>query len=77
MNSLMAKRYMQSCGHVEEQTSWGHSAGYGAAPRSKKYVSKTTHGFFITMNGMIPDFKHIIHIVDFPLNGHPPSVYYN
>ena len=38
------------------------SAGYGAVPRSKKYVSKWTHGF-----------KHIIHIDDFPLKGHPPS----
>ena len=49
-------------------------AGYGAAPRSKKYVSKWTHGFFITINSMILYFKHIIRIDDFPLNGHPPSV---
>ena len=34
-------------------------AGYGAAPRSKKYVSKLTHGFFITINSMILYFKHI------------------
>ena len=48
-------------------------AGYGAAARSKKYVS--THGFFITINSMILYFKRIIiiHIDDFPLNGHPPS----
>ena len=51
-------------------------AGYGAAPRSKKYVSKYFHGFFITMNSMILYFKHIIHIDDFPLNGHPPSFDY-
>ena len=51
-------------------------AGYGVAPRSKKYVSKMTHGFFITINSMILYFKHIIHIDDFPLNGHPPSSYY-
>ena len=38
------------------------TAGYGAAPRAKKYVSKWTHWF-----------KHIIHIDDFTLNGHPPS----
>ena len=25
-------------------------AGYGVAHRSKKYVSKMTHGFFITIN---------------------------
>ena len=124
------------CGNVEaieggEQTSWGSEgavrapAGYGTAPRSKKYVSKMkkknnlklkdmlitrccvprsflcthklltddcpivqafwwnivfnpwTHGFFITINSMILYFKHIIHIDDFPLNGHPPSVNYS
>ena len=27
----------------------------------------------VTINGMILYFKHIIHIDDFPLNGHPPS----
>ena len=48
-------------------------AGYGVALRSKKYLSKMTHGFFITINSMILYFKHIIHIDDFPLNGHPPS----
>ena len=47
---------------------WG-----GGGARSKKYVSKWTHGFFITINGMILYFKHIIHIDDFLLNGHPPS----
>ena len=47
-------------------------AGHGAAPRSKKHVS---NGFFITINSMILYFKHIIHIDDFPLNGHPPSRY--
>ena len=36
-------------------------------------MSKMTHGFFITINSMILYFKHIIHIDDFPLNGHPPS----
>ena len=64
-----------------EQTSWGMRgavsapAGYGAASRSKKYVSKWTHGhgFFITNRGlvslgpMILYVKHIIHIDDFPL----------
>ena len=35
-------------------------AGYGAAPRSKKYVSKMTHGFFITINSMLLYFKRII-----------------
>ena len=49
-------------------------AGYGAAPRSKTHVSKYFHGFFITINSMILYFKHIIHIDDFPLNGHPPSL---
>ena len=48
-------------------------AGYGAAPRSKECVS--THGFFITTNSMILYFKNIIHIDDFPLNGHPPTYY--
>ena len=47
-------------------------AEYGAAPRSTKCVS--THGFFIIINSMILYFKHIIHIDDFPLNGHPPSI---
>ena len=51
-------------------------AGYGAVPRNKKYVSKWTHGFFITINSMILYFKHIIHIDDFQLNGHPPSYDY-
>ena len=32
-----------------------------------------THVFFITINSMILYFKHIIHIDDFPLNGHPPN----
>ena len=45
-------------------------AGYGAAPRSTKYVSKYFHRFFITINSMILYFKHIIHIDDFPLNRH-------
>ena len=51
-------------------------AKYGAAPRSKKHVSKMTHGLFITINSMILYFKHIIHIDEFPLNGHPPSCTY-
>ena len=28
-------------------------AGFGAAPRSKQYVSKYFHGFVITINSMI------------------------
>ena len=36
-------------------------------------VSYSRVGFFITIIGMILYFKHIIHIDDFPLNGHPPS----
>ena len=44
----------------------------GGAPE-QKYVSKITHGFFITITSMILYFKHIIHIDDFPLYGHPPS----
>ena len=44
---------------------------------SKSRPDKMTHGFFITINSMILYFKHIIHIEDFPLNGHPPSLYYN
>ena len=40
-------------------------------------VSKMTHGFFITNNSMILYSKHIIHIDDFPLNGHPPSSHYD
>ena len=55
---------------------WGAESAlvrYGAAPWTKKYVS--THGFFITINSIILYFKHIIHIDDFPHNGHPPSRY--
>ena len=51
-------------------------ARYVVLPRSKKYVSKMTHGFFIIVNSMILSFKHIIHIDDFPLNAHLPSRYY-
>ena len=29
------------------------------------------------INSMIQYFKHIIHIDDFPLNGHPLSIIYN
>ena len=70
---------MQSCGNVEAEGLRGAvsaPAGYGAAPRSKKYVSTHgfSHGFFITINSMILYFKHIIYIDDFPLNGHLPSV---
>ena len=63
-------------------TSWGlrgaisAPAGYGTAPPKHKYVSKYFHGFFITINSMILYSKHIIHIDDFPLNGHPPSRVY-
>ena len=49
----------------------------GGAPEQKIYVSKMTHGFFITINSMILYFKLIIHIDDSPLNGHPPSNYTN
>ena len=42
--------------------------------KSRPDVSKMTHGFFITINSVILYFKHIIHIDDFPLNGHPPSI---
>ena len=58
-----------------EQTSWGMRGAvstpgvYGAAPRSKKYVSKYLHGFFITINNIILYFKHIIHIDDPPSRG--------
>ena len=38
-------------------------SGVRGGARSKTYVSKWTHGF-----------KHIIHIDDFPLNGHRPSL---
>ena len=92
-------------------------AGYGATPRSKKYVSKMKKKYYLiklkdmlitwccvprTFLGtyklltddfpivqafwwnivfnpwfcMILYFKHIIHIDDFPFNGHPASVYY-
>ena len=45
----------------------------GSAPEQKG-VSKWTHGpRVITINSMILYFKHIIHIDDFPLNGHPPN----
>ena len=64
-----------------EQTSWGSevsckrpSGVRGGAPE-KKYVSKYFHGVSITINSMILYFKHIIHINDFPLNGHPPILY--
>ena len=47
----------------------------GGAPEPKS-VSKMTPGVFITINSMIlyMYFKHIIHIDDYPLNGHPPSI---
>ena len=44
-----------------------------AMSKSRPDVSKMPHGFFITINSMILYFKHIIHIDDFSLNGHPPS----
>ena len=44
-----------------------------AGARCTKYVSKMTHGFFITINSMVLYFKHIIHIDDFPLNEHQSS----
>ena len=44
--------------------------------KSRPDVSKMTHGFFITVSSVILYFKHIIHIDDFPLNGHPPSGVY-
>ena len=62
-----------------EDTSWGSEgrckrpSGVRGGARSKKYMSKWTLGFFIIINSMILYFKHIIHIDDFPLNGHPPS----
>ena len=40
-------------------------------------MSKYVHGFFITIISMILYFKHIIHIDDFPLKGHPPSTMLN
>ena len=43
---------------------------------SIKVVFFISHGFFITINSMILYFKHIIHIDDFPFNGHPPIVMY-
>ena len=43
-----------------------------AMSKSRKFVSKMTHGFFITINSMI---LYFIHIDDFPLNGHPPIVH--
>ena len=52
----------------------GRQRGKGRRPEQKKYVSKYFHGFFITINSMILYFKHIIHINDFPLNWHPPSI---
>ena len=69
---------MQSCGNVEAGGLRGAvsaPAGYGEAPRSKKYVSTHgfSNGFFITINSNVLYFKHIIHIDDFRLNGHPPS----
>ena len=47
-----------------------------AMSKSKPDVSKMTHRFLITINSMILYFKHIIHIDDFPLNVHPPSITY-
>ena len=47
----------------------GAYKGYGAVPRSKKYVIKYFHWFFITINSMILYFKHIIHIDDSPSTG--------
>ena len=54
---------------------WGYGTRSRAVAMSKSRpdVSKMTHGFFITINSMILYFKHILHIDDFPLNGHPPS----
>ena len=66
-----------------EQTSWGsegrckHPRWVRGGARSKTYVSKYFHGFFITINSMILYIKHIIHIDDFPLNGRPPSTTYS
>ena len=63
-----------------EQTSWasegrctGPSGVRGGAPEPT-IMSKYFHGFFITINSMILYFKRIIHIDDFPLNGHPSSI---
>ena len=58
---------------------WGRCkrpSGVRCGAPEQKYVSKWTHGFFITINSMILYFKHIIHIDEFSLNGHPPSIYY-
>ena len=70
-----ALRQINRYAELWECRSWG-SEGYGAAPRSKQYESihGFSHGLFITINSMILYFKHIIHIDDFPLNGHPPSL---
>ena len=64
------------CGNVE--ASWGSdgrckrpSGVRGGAPEQKIYMS---NWFFITINSMLLYFKHIIHIDDFPLNGHPPTI---
>ena len=67
-------RFRAECGNVEgsEGLCKRPSRVRGGA-LEQKYVSKMTHGFFITINSMILYFKHIIHIDDFPLNGHPPS----
>ena len=69
-------RCRAECGNVEG-SEWRckRPSGVRGGARSKKYVSKMTHEFFITINSMILYLKHIIHIDDFPLNGQPPSIY--
>ena len=56
----------------------GGLRGAVSAPEQNNMCVNWTHGFFITINStcMIQYFKHIIHIDDFALNGHPPSLYY-
>ena len=69
-------RCRAECGNVEGSEERCKRPGGRGGARSKKYVSKMTHGFFKTINSMILYFKHIIHIDDFPLNWPPPSSSY-
>ena len=70
-------RCRAECGNVEgSEGRCKRPSGVREASGAKKYLSKMTHGFFKTINSMILYFKHIIHIHEFPLNGHPPNCLY-
>ena len=84
LHAIFMRNSSYRCGHrytaVATLTArWRYGTRWRAVAMSKSRpdVSEMTHGFFITIilftNSMILHFKHVIHIDDFPLNGHPPS----